>query len=64
MCTRRTLVFFLQVGFVSLEMGYGRAKNVRNVLLKNTANVLLCGVCWWAVGFAFSHGKSAGGFIG
>ena len=27
----RFLVFFMQVGFISLELGYGRAKNVRCV---------------------------------
>ncbi len=36
---RRFLVFFLQVGFISLEVGYTRAKNVRSTLLKNTVDV-------------------------
>jgi Amt family ammonium transporter len=54
----------MQVGFVALETGSGRAKNVRNILLKNTVDVMLCGLCWWAVGWAFAYGDSAGGFIG
>eukprot|EP00877_Chromochloris_zofingiensis_P005647 jgi/Chrzof1/15083/Cz09g26170.t1 len=58
------LVFFMQVGFVALETGSGRAKNVRNILLKNLVDVMLCAICWWAVGFAFAHGKTAGGIIG
>ncbi|PNW75546.1 hypothetical protein CHLRE_12g531000v5 [Chlamydomonas reinhardtii] len=58
------IVFFLQVGFVSLEVGYGRSKNVKNILLKNTVNILLCAICWWAVGYAFSYGSSTDGFIG
>jgi len=59
------LVFFMQVGFVSIEAGYGRSKNVRNILLKNMVDILLCGLCWWAIGYAFAHGDSAaGGFIG
>ncbi len=62
--TPRCLVFFQQLGFVSLELGYGRSKNVRNVLLKNTVNILLSAVCWWAVGYAFGYGDTAGGFIG
>eukprot|EP00201_Polytomella_parva_P008608 CAMPEP_0175067698 /NCGR_PEP_ID=MMETSP0052_2-20121109/17249_1 /TAXON_ID=51329 ORGANISM="Polytomella parva, Strain SAG 63-3" /NCGR_SAMPLE_ID=MMETSP0052_2 /ASSEMBLY_ACC=CAM_ASM_000194 /LENGTH=388 /DNA_ID=CAMNT_0016334621 /DNA_START=335 /DNA_END=1497 /DNA_ORIENTATION=+ len=54
----------MQVGFVSLEVGYGRAKNVRNVLLKNMADVMLCAICWWSVGFGIGNGKSRGGFVG
>jgi ammonia channel protein AmtB len=42
----------------------GRAKNVRNILLKNTVDVLLAALAWWALGFAFAYGKSAAGFIG
>ncbi|KAG2496659.1 hypothetical protein HYH03_005479 [Edaphochlamys debaryana] len=58
------IVFFLQVGFVSLEVGCARSKNVKNILLKNTVNILICAICWWAVGYAFSYGESAGGFLG
>lgn len=54
----------MQVGFLLLEVGFGRAKNVRNVLLKDAVNVLTCALCWWACGYAFSTGNSAGGFIG
>jgi Amt family ammonium transporter len=35
------LVFFMQVGFISLELGFGRSKNVKNVLLKNIVSPLL-----------------------
>lgn len=42
----------------------GRAKNVRNILLKNTVDVLLAALAWWALGFAFAYGQSASGFIG
>lgn len=61
---RSCLVFFQQLGFVSLELGYGRSKNVRNVLLKNTINILLSAMCWWSVGYALGYGDSAGGFVG
>jgi len=54
----------MQVGFVALEMGSGRAKNVRNILLKNLVDVMLAAMCWWAVGYAFAYGTSAGGVIG
>jgi Amt family ammonium transporter len=54
----------MQIGFVALEMGSGRAKNVRNILLKNLADVMLAALAWWAVGYAFAYGNSAGGVIG
>jgi ammonium transporter, Amt family len=57
-------VFFMQLGFFNLELGYGRTKNVQHILAKNTINVMLTALCWWAVGFAFAYGNSAGGFIG
>lgn len=67
LCNRvgcRFLVFFMQVGFVTLEVGSGRTKNVRNILLKNMVDVMLCGLCWWLWGYAFAYGDSAGGVIG
>jgi Amt family ammonium transporter len=57
-------VFFMQVGFLALETGSGRAKNVRNILLKNLLNVMLAALVWWAVGYAFAYGQSAAGVIG
>lgn len=54
----------MQVGFVSLEAGYSRAKNVRNILLKNIVDVLLVTLTWWGVGYAVANGPSQGGFIG
>jgi Amt family ammonium transporter len=61
---RRFLVFFMQVGFIALETGSGRAKNVRNILLKNLLDVMLAALCWWAVGYAIAYGQTAGGVIG
>jgi Amt family ammonium transporter len=54
----------MQVGFIALETGSGRAKNVRNILLKNLLDAMLTALAWWAVGFAFAYGTSAGGVIG
>ncbi len=54
----------MQVGFVVLETGSGRAKNVRNILLKNMVVAMLSAICWWAIGYAFAYGQSAGGVIG
>lgn len=54
----------MQVGFIALETGSGRAKNVRNILLKNLLDAMLTTMCWWALGYAFAYGRSAGGLIG
>jgi len=54
----------MQVGFIALETGSGRAKNVRNILLKNLLDVVLGALCWWAVGYAFAYGQTTGGVIG
>eukprot|EP00775_Hariotina_reticulata_P005136 gene5136-5376_t len=54
----------MQVGFIALETGSGRAKNVRNILLKNLLDVMLAALCWWAVGYAIAYGQTAGGIIG
>eukprot|EP00882_Tetradesmus_deserticola_P026540 GHRQ01029291.1.p2 GENE.GHRQ01029291.1~~GHRQ01029291.1.p2 ORF type:complete len:124 (+),score=18.32 GHRQ01029291.1:390-761(+) len=58
------LVFFMQVGFLAYETGSGRAKNVRNILLKNLLDVMIAALVWWAVGYAFAYGTSAKGVIG
>lgn len=54
----------MQTGFIVLETGSGRAKNVRHILLKNLLDVFICALCWWAVGYALATGASAGGVIG
>jgi Amt family ammonium transporter len=54
----------MQVGFIALETGSGRAKNVRNILLKNLLDAMLTAICWWAVGYAFAYGQTANGIIG
>lgn len=54
----------MQAGFISLEAGQGRTKNVRNIIYKNVLDILLCAMCWWLIGYGFAYGKSAGGVIG
>lgn len=42
-----------------------RAKNVKNILLKNVIDVCIGALAWWAVGFAFAFGECGeNGFIG
>jgi Amt family ammonium transporter len=57
------LVFGMQAGFVMLEAGFARSKETVNVLLECVFDTAICGILFWAVGYAFmfSHGN---GFIG
>jgi len=57
------LVFGMQVGFTMLEAGFCRSRETVNVLVECVVDTCLCGILFYAVGFAFmfSHGN---GFIG
>jgi Amt family ammonium transporter len=57
------LVFGMQVGFTMLEAGFCRSKETVNVLMECIVDTCLCGILFYAFGFAFmfSHGN---GFIG
>src|SRR3954453_3912008 len=57
------LVFGLQVGFTMLEAGFCRSRETVNVLMECIVDTCLCGLLFFAFGFAFmfSHGN---GFIG
>jgi len=57
------LVFAMQVGFTMLEAGFCRSRETVNVLMECIVDTCLCGLLFYAIGFAFmfSHGN---GFIG
>ena len=57
------LVFGMQVGFTMLEAGFCRSRETVNVLVECVVDTCLCGILFYAIGFAFmfSHGS---GFIG
>ncbi|PJF40028.1 MAG: ammonium transporter [Phototrophicales bacterium] len=57
------LVFFMQAGFALVEAGFVRARNVTNILMKNTFDLAIGALAFWAVGFAFMFGDG-NGFIG
>ena len=50
------LVFGMQVGFVMLEAGFARARESVNILVEGIADTALCGILFWAFGFAFMFG--------
>src|SRR5581483_8380342 len=47
------LVFCMQVGFVMLEAGFARSREAVNILIEGIADTCLCGILFWAWGFAF-----------
>jgi Amt family ammonium transporter len=57
------LVFGMQVGFTMLEAGFCRSRETVNVLMECIVDTCLCGILFYAFGFAFmfSHGN---GWIG
>jgi Amt family ammonium transporter len=57
------LVFGMQAGFVMLEAGFARKRETVNVLMECIFDTCLCGILFYAIGYAFmfSHGN---GFIG
>ena len=47
------LVFCMQVGFEMLEAGFARSREAINILVEGIADTCICGVLFWAWGFAF-----------
>ena len=57
------LVFAMQVGFVMLEAGFCRSRETVNVLVECVFDTALCGILFWAWGYAFMFSEG-NGFIG
>ncbi len=58
------LVFGMQVGFTMLEAGFCRSRETVNVLMECIVDTCLCGILFYAFGFAFmfSHGNGLIGY--
>eukprot|EP00986_Skeletonema_menzelii_P004642 scaffold1607_cov151-Skeletonema_menzelii.AAC.4 len=50
------MVFFMQAGFAMLCAGSIRAKNVKNIMLKNILDACGGAIGFWTVGYAFAYG--------
>ena len=57
------LVFFMQAGFMMLEGGFARTREVSNIMIECIIDTALCGILFYAFGFAFMFG-SGNGWIG
>jgi ammonium transporter, Amt family len=54
------LVFFMQAGFMALEVGFARSKETINIMMECVFDTCLCGILYWAFGFAFQFGVGNG----
>ena len=59
-----SMVFLMQAGFAMVEGGFCRAKNTTNLMTKNLMDMAVGSIAYFAIGFGFMYGASAGGFIG
>merc|ERR1711871_1791710 len=57
------LVFFMQCGFALLEAGTVRAKNTKNILMKNLLDACVGAIIWYSVGYYVAYEPGVG-FIG
>merc|ERR1719454_502056 len=59
------IVFLMQLGFAMVEVGAVSGKNINNILIEGTLDILVCAIMFWAMGFAIAFGGGApGSFIG
>jgi ammonium transporter, Amt family len=54
------LVFFMQAGFMMLEGGFARTREVSNIMIECIVDTALCGILFYAFGFAFMFGPGNG----
>jgi len=54
------LVFFMQAGFMALEAGFARSRESVNIMMECIFDTCLCGLLWFAFGFAFMFGFGNG----
>jgi len=54
------LVFFMQAGFMMLEAGFARQRETVNILVECIVDTCLCGLLFYAFGFAFMFGEGNG----
>lgn len=58
------MVFFMQAGFVMLEIGACRAKNTINIVMKSFLDFCICAIVYLFIGCPLMFGTSWNGIIG
>lgn len=61
-CIAAFLVFFMQAGFAMVEIGFTRAKNAVNIVMKNLMDFSVGSIAFFTVGFGLMFGQSNGLF--
>jgi len=54
------LIFMMQAGFATLSAGSIRAKNVKNILLKNVLDACVGAIVWYCVGYGLAYDADNG----
>jgi len=63
-CLAAFLVFFMQAGFAMVEVGFTRAKNACNIIMKNLMDFGIGTIAFYFVGFGLMFGGTNGGWFG
>lgn len=58
------LVFVMQAGFAMVELGFSRAKNSINIIMKNFLDFSISAIVFMFLGFGLMFGSTCGGWIG
>lgn len=58
------MVFLMLIGFLMLEIGFGRAKNAVNIAIKSLISLSLVCLTFWVLGFGVMFGSSPTGLFG
>ena len=58
------LVFFMQPGFAMVEVGFTRAKNASNILMKNLMDFSIGSIAFWLIGCGIMFGADKLGLFG
>lgn len=59
-----SLVMFMQAGFALVEVGFTRAKNGANILMKNLLDYAVGTLIFWFIGYSLMFGEDISGIIG
>lgn len=57
-------MFFMQIGFVLLELGFIRAKNAANIIMKNLLDYSIGSIIFFVLGFVIMFGTKSYGTLG
>lgn len=58
------LVFVMQAGFAMVKLGFSRAKNSINIIMKNFQDFRISAIVFMFLGFGLMFGSTWGGWIG